>query len=352
MRKFITWLFLLTKRQLKNPLFVAIIILIPATAAIVNSIPAMRENTNFTSGVYTDGDDATAAELAESLIGYTGSFEFIRYNDLDMMYRDVKNNTLICGYVLPDDLSGRGYPSYKSESILVIHQPANTIQPSINEVVYAQLLKIQGRTIITDFVKSLKLFADGDTEYIDELLKLYDGYLHGDATFKLIYRTYGAGGLTDNDIGQNTVSFPVRGILAITVFLAGLFGGVTWMRDREHGVFATMTGSYSVICRILYALIPTMIMGIVSLITISIMGLFVSAAEFTAMLVLIVLSCVFALFMTFITRKSRTFSACIPVLLLGCFIFCNVFINAANYVPAAGFIEKIFVPYYYLRFFY
>ncbi len=347
MRKFFTWLWLLTKRQLKNPVFIAILILIPAAAAGVNSIPSMHGSTTYRAGVYADGD-GIARELAANLEKYDGSFDFVEYGDLDAMYRDVKNTKLNCGYVFPADLEGS---SAKPGSILVIHHPSNTIQMSINEVVYAELLSIQGRFIITEFVKSLGVFAEEDTEYTDELLSRYEGYLHSDATFSLVYHTYGVNGLTEKDISRNTVSFPVRGILAVIVFLAGLFGGVTWLRDREKGVFSTLTGSYGRLCRVLYTLIPTLLLGIAAMITMAVLGLYIPSIEPAAMLVLVALSCAFSLLMTAVTRRSRSFAACVPVLLLGCLIFCNIFINAGSYVPAAKFIEKLFVPYYYLRFF-
>ncbi|MCM1308023.1 MAG: hypothetical protein NC223_05430 [Butyrivibrio sp.] len=348
MRKFFTWLALLSKRQLKSPLFIAILVLIPAAAAVASSIPALNDGSSITAGVYADGGEASA-ELAENLVKYEGSFDFVKYDDLDAMYRDVKNSKLNCGYVFPKDLSERaGTPS---DGILVLHCPSNTIQASVNEVVYAELLRIQGRGIITEHVRALGLFAESDTDYTDELLRLYDRYLNGNATFKLAYHTYGAGGLTKKDITESSVSFPVRGILSVMVFLAALFGGVTWLRDGEKGIFATLTGSYGSLCKILYILIPTVFFGAASLLTLSLLGLYVSSAELTAMLALVLLSCLFSLLMTAITRQSRTFSACIPVILLGCLIFCNIFINASSYVPAARFVEKLFVPYYYLSFF-
>lgn len=349
MRKFFTWLAMLTKRQLKSPLFIAILVLIPAAAAASGAIPSLNEGSSLTAGVYADGNDPAAAELSDNLVKYEGSFDFVKYDDLDALYRDVKNTRLNCGYVFPNDLSER--TDNASGSILVLHHPSNTIQASINEVIYAELLRIQGRGIITEHVKSLGLFAESDTEYIGELLRLYERYLNGNATFKLAYHTYGAGGLTEKDITKSTVSFPVRGILSVMVFLAALFGGVTWMRDREKGIFAMLTGSYGSLCRILYIMIPTVFFGLVSLLALATLGLYVSTVELTAMLTLILLSCLFSFIMTAVTRKSRSFAACIPVLLLGCLLFCNIFINASSYVPAAKFVEKIFVPYYYLSFF-
>lgn len=352
MKKFMTWLTIIGKRQLKNPLLIALLILLPVICAIINVNRASSPDAVYKIGVYVDGNDETSVELANRLYAYEGYYTFTEYTDLDLLYRDVKNTTLVSGYILPDDLSRRTADSDCERSIKVLSQPSSTIQGSMNEIVYSELIAVQGRFIITNHIDSLNIFDENDTEYIDRLLTYYEQYLNSDVTFHLIYNTYGIDGLKESDDTIGTLSFPVRGILAILIFLAGLFGAITYMRDCERGVFASLANNYRRLCSVLYTVIPTVAFGAVSLISLAVLGQFYSiGSELYAMLILVVLTVVFAIIMTKITRTSKIFTACLPILLLGCLIFCPVFINAGNYVPAARFIEKIFVPYYYLELF-
>ena len=351
MKKFLTWLSILTKRQLKNPFLIAIMILIPIICLSSGIISSSGKGQSYTAGIYLDGSDEISKELSENLLRRKSTFTFVMYDDLDSLYRDVRNNTLISGYIFPDDLKERTIDKDCTDSITAIYPAASSVQGAVNEVVYSELIKIQGRFIISDYVDSKKVFNNADTDYIDELLGYYSDYLKSDVTFHIVFNTYGIEGPRELDRNVR-VTFPVRGILAILVYLAGMFGSVIWMRDNEKGIFVTLSGSYRILCRFLYAVIPTVLCGIMMTASLYFSGNFTSVTyELPSMLLLIMLSSLFGVFMTFITKTSRIFAACIPVILLCALIFCPVFFNAGNYVPAARFVEKLFAPYYYLEIF-
>lgn len=352
MRKFFTWLFILAKRQLKNPFLLIMLALIPAICLTSEFMNSSQSDSSYTAGMYVDGDDEISKELAGNLLKRESTFEFVIYNDPDKMIRDVKNSTLICGYIFPDDLKDKTTDKDCTDSIIVYSPTSSSVQGAINEVVYSELIRIQGRYIITDYVDSKEVFNDSDVDYSEELLESYNNYLNSDVTFHIAFSKYGIDGIKEIEDTNIHVAFPIRGILAILVYLAGMFGSVMWMRDNEKGIFATLTVGYQRLCRILYAFIPVILFGIMMLVSLAASGQLMSIAnELGAMLVLIVLSAAFAVLMTYITRTSHTYAACIPILLLCALLFCPVFFNAGNYVPAARFVEKLFVPYYYLELF-
>ena len=352
MKKFMIWFTIIGKRILKTPLLLVLLILLPVISLIAGSAKSTSPETAYKVGIYVDGDDHVSAELAERLFSYEGSYVFTEYTDIDELYRDVKNTSLVGGYIFPDDLSRRTADADCEKSIKVIKQPSSTIQGSINEIVYSELIAVQGRFIITDHINSLNLFDENDTEHIDRLMKYYNEYLESDVTFHLLYKSYGIDGLQESSDEVGVLAFPVRGILAILVFLAGLLGAITYMRDNEKGVFVSLPNNYRRLCIVLYTAIPTAAFGIVSLICLSIQGQFYHVgSELSSMLMLVTMTTVFAVIMTRITRSSKIFTAFLPILLLGCLIFCPVFINAGNYIPAARFVEKLFIPYYYLELF-
>lgn len=352
MRNFMTWLTIITKHLLKNPLIPAFVLLIPIICVISSVYRSDSAQDVYRAGIYVDGDDEAAVELAQALYKYEGSYEFIEYKDIDELYKDVKNSYLISGFVFPDDLGEKAADVNCEDAILVIQQPSNSIQGSINEIVYSKLIAIEGRTIITSHIDSLGLFDMTDTEYTDRLMDYYNKYLQSDVTFHLLYKTYGINGINESDASIGRVTFPLRGILSILVFLSALFGSVTYMKDIEKGCFCSVSGGRRAMCRFIYPLIPSVLFGIMTLISLGISGnLNTFGVEAAAMLMLIALSSIFAALMTFITRKSSVFITCIPMLLLGCLVFCPVFINAGSYIPAARFVEKIFMPYYYLELF-
>lgn len=352
MRKFFTWLTILAKRQLKNPFLMIMLALIPAVCFLSGRLNSSQKETSYTAGMYLEGQDDISRELAENLIERECTFDFVLYDNLDKMYRDIRNSTLICGYIFPDDLKDRTVGKDCTDSITAIFPASSSVQGSINEVVYSELIKIQGRFIITDYVDSKGVFDSSDDGYRNELLKSYDDYLKSDVTFHIAFNSYGIDGIKNIDDTNIHIAFPIRGILSVLVYLSGMFGSVVWMRDNEKGTFVTLTAGYRRLCRILYAFIPVVLFGIMSLVSLAVSGQFMSVFnELLSMLLLIILSAAFAVLMTYITGTSRIYAACIPILLLCALLFCPVFFNAGNYVPAARFVEKLFVPYYYLELF-
>lgn len=352
MKKIFTWLFLLTKRTIKNPLLIILLVLMPFLAFAVNLLPSFHTNVSYEAGIYLDGEDEFSKQLCNALTESDGIFTFVEYDDLDRMYDDVKLNKINCGYIFPDDLIQRSELSQYNDCILAICQPGQTMQPAVNEFVYAELIKLQNYGIITNYVTSAGLFSSTDTDALEELIEYYEHYTKSDETFHILLKTYGTAGLSDKEYNTESISFPIRGILAIMVFLAGMFGSVTYMIDREKGIFQTLNNKYKMLCRILYAAIPAILFSISALITLKFSGIFISfAKEIPAMLLLIAITIVFCQFMIFITRKSGIYIAAIPGILIGCLIFCPVFIQASKYIPAASFIEKLFVPFYYLNLF-
>ena len=255
---------------------------------------------------------------------------------------------LVCAYVLPDNLTEMIAGDDSEGCIDLYIQPSTTIQPAINEILYSEIIRIYGLQIADEYVGSTGLF-DG-TDYSQDLEEIYSAYADSSDVFHLKYEEYGVGVIKPMDNVNKSLTFPVRGILSIMIFLAGMFGSIIWMRDRESGVFETITNAYRIATQVIYIIVPTMLFAVSTLITLYFTNNFTNLmTEAAVMLFFILIITLFCLILIRLLKQSRIMTACLPIFLLCCLIFCPVFINAANYIPAAKFIEKLFVPFYYLK---
>ena len=107
MRNFIIWFSIIGKHLLKNPLIPVFVVLIPIICAVSTIYHKNDVQSAYRAGIYIDGNDHVSRELADALLKYDGSYEFIEYNDADDLYKDVKNSYLISGFIFPDNLSIR-----------------------------------------------------------------------------------------------------------------------------------------------------------------------------------------------------------------------------------------------------
>ena len=131
MRNFIIWFSIIGKHLLKNPLIPVFVVLIPIICAVSTIYHKNNVQSAYRAGIYIDGNDHVSRELADALLKYDGSYDFIEYNDADDLYKDVKNSYLISGFIFPDNLSIKAADINCEDAILVIQQPSNSIQGSI-----------------------------------------------------------------------------------------------------------------------------------------------------------------------------------------------------------------------------
>ncbi len=353
MKKFFTWLHILLKRQFKNPFLIVMLVLIPVTAFIISLVPEKEKESGYIAGLYVEGtsEDDFAGEIVDNLVAGHDSIRFVRFDDLESMRKSVTTEDIICGYVIPADIKYKLSSEEDAKGCITSYiLPASSLQPAINELVYAELIRLYGYYLMDNYMSTSDIFPKGD--YTSEAFKYYEKYLASDETIHIIYEEYGTGRKIESDIKNASFTFPVRGILSILVFLSGMYGCVLFLKDNENGIFQTITGNMRTMVRFMYIMIPTVLFGICEVLTIFISGNAAAPGkELCGMLIYIILITVFCFILISVVRKSKILSACISVILLCSLVFCPVFINADIYIPAIKYVQKLFMPYYYLKFF-
>lgn len=352
MKKFTTWFIILAKRQLTSPLFIALMLIFPIAIFAITKIPSSEDSSRYTVGLYIENnsDDAFANSLVNALTESSDFVDFIKYEDRIEMENNIIDEHLVCGYIIPDDMPERLKYLDITGCITVLSLPSSTLQLSINEIVYAELIKYHGYNILDNYLNVSQNFPEGD--YHDEVFELYDHYINGERLLQVNLQTCAPNGSLQPGELTDSFTFPIRGLLAIMIFLAGLFGCVLWQKDNESGVFQTITGNYRRITKLVYIVIPTLFFGISSLLTLILSkDCATFGREVLGMLLYVIAIMIFNLVLMSITRTSKILSACIPVLLLCCIIFCPIFIDVGMYFTPAKYIQKVFLPYHYMNFF-
>lgn len=351
MNKIILWLFLLIKRQLKSKAFTLFLIAIPLCIFIITHIPKALDTSVPRIGIVLLDTDEISVKAAETLIQNSSVLGFYLCNSTEELYDNIKSGDTECGYVFPKDFTRKLDTRTYSETITVISNSSNFVSSISNEVVFSAIFREYGKNIAMNYVNTTSIFSSMKADALKMTAEKYDKYIDGAATFHINYNTLSNDGETENlnDIKSTNYVFPIRGILAILIFIAGLFGCVQWLKDSENGIFAPMSYSFQHISRLLYTMIPTCLFMISSLLTIYLARLQTSFfIELRSMLYYFFLIVVVNTLLTYIIKKSRILVSIIPVLIIGSLIFCPIFINLENYLPLTNIMNKLFLPYYYL----
>lgn len=354
MKKMGLWFWLLTKRQLKSVAFWLVLVLIPLTAGIVPRIEAFGEEPDNCVALYSYDDGEISQGTIEELLENKGVYTYYLCDSEEMLYEEVRSGNAQCGYIFNENAVEKIKDKDYDEVVKLVKKQNSIIADAVNESFFSVYFKYVTKTILMDYVENNKDFAGMDPEGLVQLEGAYNVYLESDVTARVDFEMLKDGSnLSETEIIEVKKNvFPLRSIMAILIMAGGMLGVVTWLSDREKGVFVPMKRSFIATSKVLYVFIPAMLLGastFVSLIACQEAEnvLFECVAILGYVIVITILGAVCCT----IFKKSYTMVSIMPVVIIACILICPVFIDLALYVPGLNLIRNFLVPYYYIRLF-
>lgn len=368
------WFWLSCKRYARRAMFLAILFLLPVGAFLIRGLEK-KEGTEIRIAVCVEpkdkGYDAKAAEpllewqLAEDLAGRSGSdtlFHFYLCENEDEVKAEVASRHAECGYVISAGLREKLDEKKYKRSIRVYSAPSTVTAKLSAEVVFAALVKRYDRELFLDYVAEGAAFAEitdepEKTRLSAEADALYEAWSRDGGTFRFVYgRLDTAGDDADADraesgqVADGTKLFPVRGIVAVYVFVIGLYSGVISLADEKRGVFLALPAGRRMPCRLAAMSGPVVLAALSGLAALASGGDFVEVCrEIPAMAVYGAAVVIFTWLLCVLCRREEVLCCLIPFFLVGSLVFCPVIIDVGRYIPLLGAAGRLFLPWYYLR---
>lgn len=348
MKKELVWLKLISKRLLKNPVFITTLLLIPA---IVLGIRFFSKNTDafFRVAVYSSSsaDDTTEQMLIQYLLDHSGNaVSFYQTNSETELRKDVAKGYAACGYIIPDSLDQKitRFQTDSAPILKAIRQKNELRTKIIDELVYSGVYKFLSLDILTGFVN-----GKTNSDVSQELKDLYNSYV-GTQVF-LEYEM--SDGSKNKILSQTDTSYmllPLRGMTAVLLLLAGMAGALFWYGDREKNLFAWLCETEKKRMKFLYLLAPTLLAGISALLSIFLTGISSGLFnELLCMLLYLFAITAFCHLFSLLLAKLEWMLAAIPLFTAGSLIVCPVFIDLSSTVPVFRYIQKLTPVTYYLN---
>lgn len=348
MKKELVWLRLISKRLLKNPVFMATLLLIPA---IVLSIRFFAGNTDsfLRVAVYTSSSapDTTEQMLVDYLLDHSGNaVTFYQSSSESELREDVKEGYATCGYIIPASLDQK-ITRFQTDltPVLKTIRPKNEFRTKIiDELVYSGVYKFLSFNILTGFVNK-KINSDVS----QELKYMYNNYVGAQVFFEY-EMSDGSENKILNRADTSYMLLPVRGMAAVLLLLAGMTGTLFWYEDREKHLFTWLSETEKKKIQILYLLTPTLWAGTSTLLSISLTG--ISSGLFNELLCMslyLFAITAFCHLLSFLLPKLEWMLAAIPLFTAGSLIVCPVFINLSSTIPVFHYIQKLIPVTYYLN---
>ncbi len=372
------WFFLSCKRYLKKPGILFALLLLPVTAWIAgNYVPS--ENEGIKIAVYLqetvaeNGDSFETEEQKSGLGGYqseqnwknmgiqlaqnlledsakesedpyktSGESESLFHFYLCDSEEDLKNQVATgkaeSGYVIPEDM-GKRLQDKKIKNAITLYTSPSTVTGSLStETVFAALARLYDRQTLIDYMEDK---AIGD---------LYDSWY---ANGNIFHFEYVYGGMDHGQIGPVNNIFPVKGIIAVIIFMMSLYSACILEEDEKKGLFATLHSGEKQSCQIaMFLALPvlSLLSGSLALALGGALKGGISGGVQAAELILYgFASCIYAWILKLLVRKGRVLFCLIPFFLMGSLIFTPVFVDIGRFVPGLQWIGRLFLPYYFLH---
>lgn len=349
MKRLLYWLYLLVKRQLKNPVIVVVLIAMPVAALIITHTAFLKEAEPVRVGIVLEDDDKIALMTRDYLVNGDYSVEFYEASSEKQLEQEIMNKKTECGYVISTGLKDKLDSGSCSDVIELIICKSDFVSSMTDEIFFSAMFKAYSPEIAVNYVNSTDIFKKHSEKAEEEIRKGYEEYISGDETFRIDFKVIGENEDASVQIEDRTGQFPIRAVLMILVYIAGFFGIVEYYFDKRKGTFITLPRSYCIAGKPVYAFISCVLFAVSSVITLAATGQLNGGMDILHMAVYVIAVTLFAWLVAIPVRSADAMISLIPVLLTACLILCPVFVNITAYEPFTKYIRALLLPWYMLK---
>ncbi len=354
MKRMGMWLLLMTKRLMKKPSFVIILVLLPAILILYRFI-IRQDNGTLRACIYVpEAADEYARTVAKGLTesDYAASFYIVKTED--ELYSDVIAGRAEVGYVFPKDLGQRIMKKNWSGAVTMVVSDTSQFAEFVNEFVTVEMFTQMTEDVLVDYLMNrsgLDFSEEALRGNIRETLKKQD---ERSAVIALHYRDFYTNEEIEADevLEENYLTKPIRGTVALFVMLAGFAGLVFWFQDNAEGRFKVMSYEKRPVINYGSLFLPTLLAGTVGIVCILISGL---SRNVFAEIGLMLLYCIFITgvceMLRMLVPSVNAICAVIPIVAIASYLCCPIILDLKKTVPVVVYLRKILPPDYYLEVF-
>ena len=363
---YLTWLFLLGKRLLKQPAFLVLLLAIPLLGYGGNRIEQEENGTvlvavciedgtwqeRLTDLLMTENEVVKESKEDEKRQNTTEILQIVLYETPQQVEHTVLRGKADCGFVIPAQIEEAVLTGNWNGVVDCYETQASSFGAIAREKIAGALFQLYAEEKYTDYIEETV-----GKDAVDFAQAAYETHRLDGSTFSFRYgRTgkvenengnekAGAGereteikGRTGTGNGTGTV-FPLRGILATLIFLSALCGMLEYEKDKKEKRFVRLVPGY--VNFVADVWIPTVFTSGMAVLCLGI-------GEIGRLLVFQFILILYCSIIRMVLRRREMVAVAIPILITGSLVCSPVFIRLASYVSLFAILEKLFPTTYYL----
>ncbi len=332
-RKLLRFSWLLNKRLLKRPSFLAVLLIIPLISLFVVFMSDKESGIVKIALAKEDSKSITAQKLISDLESDEGLINFRTFETPEQAKRALISGEVEGAWIFPKDS--------KNDYVVKIFEREETIplrlsREKLCSVVYSEASKKLYVNFIRKNVEELNEIS------AEKLEAFYDNGVSGDYNDLFEFSS-----VSDNKIEEERyLESPVRGMLAVLIIFAGLSIACVYIIDDKNGFFLFFGSKKRITTAIFYQAVSMIPVVAVALISVFISSLSVSfLRELLLMLLLCFAATGFCLSLRVVFKKLEIFGALLPLIVIVLLALSPVFLD----FNGEFFVTKLLPTYYYIN---
>ena len=341
LRRFFRWYALLTKRLLRRPAYLAVLLLVPLFALALALFSRQESGVMTIALALEDPDDRAACAAVERLTEGESVLLFREVEDEASAREAVRRGQADAAWIFSADLVGkldRFAQRGRASAVTVLQREDNVLLRLAREKLFAAIYPETSFALFTDFLAS----DLGAEDLSRATLRRY--YASGTTAERVLRFETVEGEQADTEGSYLTA--PLRGIMALLLVLCGMASGLYCYREERSGSFVWLpAGARRWLPTLSHAaaILPA---AVAALIAMALGGVSVGFWREAAILLLYVpAAACFCELLRCLCPREEHYGALIPVLAAAMLVLCPVFLDLKLLPP----LRLLLPPYWYLR---
>lgn len=345
MKSFFIRFTIMTKRILKQPVYIVMLLLLFVMTALYSRIPEREKSLYIPVAILNLDESETASLLVSDLISARSVFTFYSVSSEDEMYEDILSGKAEMGYRIPEHFFDTCTAMDTLQKIRVFTTEGTLLTPLANDVFYSYFFRRSALLILYDRLKEL-----ADTEklnaetLIQEAGALYRSYLESDSVFSV---EDASGGKYEDVTETRSIHLPIRKLSAFFLLTAALLGTASCLYDKEHNVFLSLSKKEQRFLNLTQITASVFPIGVLSFVCLLVIRELPVTELLLRLVIYMLFVCIFAYIVGLIFKKSTSYYKVLPLFLIITFLFSGILFDLSDFDSRLKTISMFFPPYYF-----
>lgn len=340
-KRLLLWYTLLTKRLLKRPAYLAVLLLAPLLTIAV-TLSAGGDSGVVTIAVASeDPADPVAEETTQRLLIVKSILRFAPYADAAEAREAVETGRADAAWIFRANATEeleRYAEKGRGSIVTVIEREDNVFLKLAREKLYAALYPRLSYTVFSRFVRRLPDVPELPEE---ALAQYYDSGTMKDGIVRIVYAD---GGTLEN--ADSYLIAPLRGLLSLLIVLGGFASGMYCFREEREETYVWLSEGKRRLLPLFIHLTAILPVGAAVLVSLYVAGVGTWLPhELLLLLCFSVASAAFCELVRSLCGNEAQLGALIPILTVAMLVLCPVFLDFKLLRP----LQYLLPPFYYLN---